>query len=49
MHVYHFLCAKFGLEALRKRRLRVSRIMDLNDPFEFLGVDLSENSSGRCS
>lgn len=41
MLVYHFLNAHYGLKALRKRRLKISRIMDLNDPFEFLGADLS--------
>ncbi|HEX9789780.1 MAG TPA: DUF2971 domain-containing protein [Kiloniellales bacterium] len=42
MRVYHFLNAKYGLEALKKRRLKVSRIDDLNDPFEMLGTDLSD-------
>jgi hypothetical protein len=42
MLVHHFLNARYGLEDLRERRLRISRIMDLNDPFEFLGVDLGD-------
>lgn len=42
MRVYHFLNARYGLEALTRRRLRISRILELNDPFEFLGVDLSD-------
>jgi len=42
MLVYHFLHARYGLEDLRERRLKISRIMDLNDPFEFLGVNLSD-------
>jgi len=29
----------FGLKDLRERRLRVSRINDLNDPFEFIGIE----------
>ncbi len=41
MRVYHFLNAKYGLEALKSRRLKVSRISDLNDPFELLGTNLS--------
>ena len=41
MLVYHFINARFGLEALKQRRLKIARIMELNDPFEFLGVDLS--------
>ncbi len=40
MILNHFLNAKYGLEAIRNRRLKVSQIMDLNDPFEFLGVKL---------
>lgn len=42
MCVYRFLSARYGLEALRCRRLKISRITELNDPFEFLGVDLSD-------
>ena len=42
MRVYHFTCSHYGLEALRKRRLKISRIQSLNDPFEFLAVSLAE-------
>jgi len=42
MLVYHFLNAHYGLKALKDRRLKIARIMELNDPFEFLGVDLSD-------
>ncbi len=42
MLVYHFINAQYGIEALRNRRLKISRIMELNDPFEFLAVDLSD-------
>ena len=42
MRVYHFLKANHALDDLRRRRLKVSRITELNDPFEFLGVDLSD-------
>lgn len=42
MRVYHFIKAHYGLENIEKRRLKISRIMELNDPFEFLGVDLSD-------
>jgi len=41
MRVYHFLSSKYGLKDLREKRLKISEIMSLNDPFEFLGVDLS--------
>lgn len=42
MLVYHYLNAKFGLKDLTERRLKIARIMELNDTFEFLGVDLSD-------
>jgi len=41
MRVYHFLNKKYALKDLKERRLRISRIMELNDPFEFLGAELS--------
>ena len=34
--LYYYTCMKFGLLALQRRRLRVSRIDNLNDTFEFL-------------
>ncbi len=36
MRVYHFLNEQFGLENIRNRRLKVARVAELNDPFEFL-------------
>jgi len=44
MRVYYFTNAKFGLAAIRDQRLKIARIHQLNDPFEFLGVDLSDRS-----
>jgi len=41
MRVYHFLNSEYGLKDLREKRLKVSSIMQLNDPFEFLGIDLA--------
>ncbi len=41
MRLYHFINAKYGLEDLRDKRLKIARIMELNDPFEFMGADLS--------
>ena len=41
MRVYKFLNAKWGLEALEARRLKIARISDLNGPFELLGTNLS--------
>ena len=42
MMVYHYINAQYGLEGIRKRRLKIARIMELNDPFEFLGVNLKD-------
>jgi hypothetical protein len=36
MRVYHFCNEKYGLENIKKSRLKVATIMDLNDPFEML-------------
>ncbi len=36
MRLYHFLSEKYALEALRNKRIKVSIINELNDPFEFL-------------
>jgi hypothetical protein len=44
MRVYHFLNYTYGLEALSKRRLKIAIIHELNDPFEFLGCDLSTDN-----
>jgi hypothetical protein len=42
MLVYNFVNAKYGLENIEKRRLKISNLMALNDPFEFLGCDLQD-------
>ena len=48
MRVYHFVKEKYGLINLEKRRLKVSIIMELNDPFEFLGAELSDRTFRRA-
>ena len=35
MRLYHFLSEKYAIDALRKKRLKVSIISKLSDPFEF--------------
>jgi hypothetical protein len=49
MRVYHFLSKEFGLKDLRERRLKVSRLMDLNDPFEFLAANLADHDWRKAS
>lgn len=38
MRVYHFLNVKNGMSDIELRRIRISRIRELNDPFELLAV-----------
>ncbi len=42
MRVYHFLSRTYGLDDIKRRRLKISRVQSLNDPFEFIGADLSD-------
>jgi hypothetical protein len=48
MHVYKFLNKQFGLKSLYERRLKQSRIDDLNDPFELAPYDLSDPAVRRA-
>lgn len=41
MIVYHFISSEFAMKALRDRRLKISRINELDDPFEFYAADSS--------
>lgn len=41
MRLFHFLSEDFALKDIRERRLKIARIAELNDPFEFLGAELS--------
>jgi len=45
MRVYHFTSTEFGLSDIALKRLKISRIEDLNDPFELLAAELSEKNS----
>jgi hypothetical protein len=40
MRLYRFMNAKNGLISIRERRLRIGRIEELNDDFEFIGMAL---------
>ncbi|MGA7181403.1 MAG: DUF2971 domain-containing protein [Thiobacillaceae bacterium] len=48
MRVFHFVNAEFGLEDLRRRRLKVATLHELNDPFELFGVNLADESLRRA-
>lgn len=47
MRLYHFLNAEYGLLNIRHRRIKVGRINELNDPFEFLGAATKSASLRR--
>jgi hypothetical protein len=43
MRVYKFLTRDFAIKTLRERRVKISEINDLNDPFELVPFDLSDS------
>ena len=45
--VYQLLPEKWALENLRRRRMKVTRFNDLNDPFELLAAELSRLEERR--
>ncbi|MDX1915959.1 MAG: DUF2971 domain-containing protein [Methylophilus sp.] len=40
MRLYHFLNAKYALDDIKKKRIKISLIPDLNDPFELWTINL---------
>jgi hypothetical protein len=44
VRVYHFVDQKFGLCDIRRRRLKVSTLDNLNDPFELIGLVLKDET-----
>ncbi len=48
MRVYHFVDAKYGLEDIRRKRIKISRLHDLNDPFELYALELSNSKFRRA-
>jgi hypothetical protein len=43
MRLYYFVSANYALENIIKRRLKIARLNDLNDPFEFMCVDMRDS------
>ncbi len=41
MKLFHFLKEEHGLSAIRDQRIKIARISELNDPFEFIHFDTS--------
>lgn len=42
MRLYHFLSEHYGLDNIRRRRLKIAQINELNDPFEFAAVNFGD-------
>jgi len=45
MIIYLFTFSEFALKALRDRQLKITRINELNDPFEFCVADFSDSDT----
>jgi hypothetical protein len=48
MRAYKFLDAHFGLKCLYEKRLKISTINDLNDPFELIPFNLADKNLRRA-
>lgn len=46
--MYHYLNAEFGLQDIERRRLKLSHVDRLNDPFEHRAIELSDESQRRA-
>lgn len=44
MRVYHFLKHTYGIEAIRERHLKIARLANLNDPFEFMSFSMRKRT-----
>ena len=42
MIFYYFTSAKYGIENLKRKRLKISDFTSVNDPFELLGIELRD-------
>lgn len=45
MRAFHLLPAKWGLTAIRNKRIKIARFNDLNDPFELFGANLRDKAA----
>jgi hypothetical protein len=48
IRVYYFTAEEFALSNIVNMRVKISLLDDLNDPYEFLGVDLSDKEFRRA-
>lgn len=42
MLLYYFTSAKYGVDNLKRKRLKISDFSNVNDPFELLGIELRD-------
>jgi hypothetical protein len=42
MLLYYFTSAKYGIDNLKRKRLKISDFSNVNDPFELLGIELRD-------
>ena len=47
LRVYHFVGPEYGLDDIRRRRLKIATIADLNDPFELLPSSTDQTARAR--
>jgi hypothetical protein len=47
--VYKFTSAEYGISNLEKKRLKLSTIKDLNDPFDLLPLDTSDPAVSKAA
>jgi hypothetical protein len=47
MRLYHYLSIEHAVDDLVKRRIKISKYTELNDPFELLGTSLSDSPYER--
>lgn len=48
MRVFHFVSGEYGLENVRRRRLKIATFFELNDPFELFGISLGDPELRRA-
>ncbi|MDG4475044.1 DUF2971 domain-containing protein [Thiovibrio frasassiensis] len=48
MRVYHFVNEEHEIGNLRRKRLKIANLTELNDPFELFGVEMSNNQVRRA-
>lgn len=48
MRVWHFVSEQYGIENIRRRRIKIATLNELNDPFDFFGVNLGNDNLRRA-